>query len=88
MELQIGGVSKTYANGVQALKDVTLTIPAGTYGVLGPKGAGKWEQCKILPMNADVDYRVSEEMRRARAVILSEEASPNRGDLPPSRPPR
>jgi hypothetical protein len=27
MELQIRGVSKTYANGVRALKDVTLTIP-------------------------------------------------------------
>ena len=26
MELQIRGVSKTYANGVQALKNVTLTI--------------------------------------------------------------
>jgi ABC-type phosphate/phosphonate transport system ATPase subunit len=28
MELQIRGVSKTYLNGVHALKDVTLTIPA------------------------------------------------------------
>jgi hypothetical protein len=35
MELQIRGVSKTYANGVRALKDVTLTIPAGMYGLLG-----------------------------------------------------
>ena len=41
MELQIRGVSKTYSNGVQALKDVTLTIPAGMYGLLGPNGAGK-----------------------------------------------
>jgi ABC-type multidrug transport system ATPase subunit len=40
MELQIRGVSKTYANGVRALKDVTL-IPAGMYGLLGPNGAGK-----------------------------------------------
>ena len=31
MELQIRGVSKTYPNGVLALKDVT-TIPAGMYG--------------------------------------------------------
>jgi ABC-2 type transport system ATP-binding protein len=29
MELQIRGVSKSYPNGVQAPKDVTLTIPAG-----------------------------------------------------------
>jgi ABC-2 type transport system ATP-binding protein len=41
MELQIRGVSKTYANGVRALKGVTLTIPAGMYGLLGPNGAGK-----------------------------------------------
>ena len=41
MELEIRGVSKTSANGVQALKDVTLTIPAGMYGLLGPNGAGK-----------------------------------------------
>jgi ABC-2 type transport system ATP-binding protein len=41
MELQIRGVSKTYANGVRALKDVTLTIPAGLYGLPGPNGAGK-----------------------------------------------
>ena len=35
MELHIRDVSKTYSNGVQALKDVTLTIPAGMYGLLG-----------------------------------------------------
>jgi ABC-2 type transport system ATP-binding protein len=40
-ELKIRGVSKTYANGVRALKDVSLTIPAGMYGLLGPNGAGK-----------------------------------------------
>ena len=41
MTLQIRGISKTYPNGVQALKDVTLTIPKGMYGLLGPNGAGK-----------------------------------------------
>lgn len=41
MELHIRNVSKTYANGVQALKDVTLTIPPGMYGLLGPNGSGK-----------------------------------------------
>jgi len=32
MELHIRDVSKSYSNGVQALKDVTLTVPAGMYG--------------------------------------------------------
>ena len=41
MELRIRSLSKTYANGVRALKDVTLTIPRGMYGLLGPNGAGK-----------------------------------------------
>jgi ABC-2 type transport system ATP-binding protein len=48
MELHIRGVSKTYANGVQALKDVTLTIPMGMYGLLGPNGAGKSTLMRIV----------------------------------------
>jgi ABC-type multidrug transport system ATPase subunit len=48
MELQIRNVSKTYSNGVQALKDVSLTIPAGMYGLLGPNGAGKSTLMRIL----------------------------------------
>lgn len=41
MELRISDLSKTYANGVQALKNVSLTIPKGMFGLLGPNGAGK-----------------------------------------------
>jgi ABC-2 type transport system ATP-binding protein len=41
MELRIEHLSKTYPNGVHALRDVTLTIPRGMYGLLGPNGAGK-----------------------------------------------
>ena len=48
MTLQIRGISKTYPNGVQALKDVTLTIPQGMYGLLGPNGAGKSTLMRIL----------------------------------------
>lgn len=39
--LLIRNVSKTYANGVQALTNISLTIPPGMYGLLGPNGAGK-----------------------------------------------
>lgn len=41
MHLAIRGVSKTYPNGLRALRDVTLDIPSGMYGLLGPNGAGK-----------------------------------------------
>ena len=47
-ELRIRGVSRTYPNGVQALKDVTLTIPVGMYGLLGPNGAGKSTLMRML----------------------------------------
>jgi ABC-type multidrug transport system ATPase subunit len=39
--LQISNLSKTYPNGVQALKGVDLTIGRGLFGLLGPNGAGK-----------------------------------------------
>lgn len=39
--LFIRNVSKTYANGVQALNKISLNIPPGMYGLLGPNGAGK-----------------------------------------------
>ena len=48
MQLHIRGVSKTYPNGVQALKNVSLTIPAGMYGLLGPNGAGKSTLMRML----------------------------------------
>jgi ABC-type multidrug transport system ATPase subunit len=48
MALEIRGVSKTYPNGVEAVKDVSLTIPVGMYGLLGPNGAGKSTLMRIL----------------------------------------
>jgi ABC-2 type transport system ATP-binding protein len=48
MTLHIRGVSKTYRNGAQALKDVTLTIPPGMFGLLGRNGAGKSTLMRIL----------------------------------------
>src|SRR5215216_6081505 len=55
MELKIEHVSKTYANGVQALKDISLTIPAGMYGLLGPNGAGKSTLMRILATLQEAD---------------------------------
>jgi ABC-type multidrug transport system ATPase subunit len=39
--LSIRNLSKTYGNGVRALRDVSLDIPKGMFGLLGPNGAGK-----------------------------------------------
>ncbi len=39
--LKITGLSKTYDNGVHALRGVNLDIPKGMFGLLGPNGAGK-----------------------------------------------
>ena len=39
--LLIRGLTKTYDNGVRALKGVSLTAKPGLYGLLGPNGAGK-----------------------------------------------
>ena len=39
--LEISGLSKTYDNGVHALRGVNLNIPKGMFGLLGPNGAGK-----------------------------------------------
>ena len=41
MTLTITGLSKTYSNGVQALKGLNLTIGNNMFGLLGPNGAGK-----------------------------------------------
>src|SRR5277367_1327074 len=41
MALKITGLSKTYPNGVRALKDLSLTIGNNMFGLLGPNGAGK-----------------------------------------------
>ena len=55
MTLQIRGISKTYPNGAQALKDVTLAIPKGMYGLLGPNGAGKSTLMRILATLQEAD---------------------------------
>ncbi|MCU0352956.1 MAG: ABC transporter ATP-binding protein [Cytophagales bacterium] len=55
MELIINGLSKTYANGVQALKNVTLTIKQGMFGLLGPNGAGKSSLMRTIATLQEAD---------------------------------
>ena len=53
--LTIRDLSKTYANGVQALKNVSLDIPNGMFGLLGPNGAGKSSLMRTIATLQDAD---------------------------------
>jgi ABC-type multidrug transport system ATPase subunit len=48
MQLSIQSISKTYSNGVEALKEVDLELSAGMFGLLGPNGAGKSTLMRII----------------------------------------
>ena len=48
-------LNKTYPNGVQALKDVSLHIPNGLFGLLGPNGAGKSSLMRTIATLQDAD---------------------------------
>ncbi len=55
LELRIEGLSKTYPNGVRALRDVSLSIPTGMFGLLGPNGAGKSTLMRTIATLQDPD---------------------------------
>jgi ABC-type multidrug transport system ATPase subunit len=55
MALTITGLSKTYPNGVRALKDVSLTIGNNMFGLLGPNGAGKSSLMRTVATLQDPD---------------------------------
>ena len=55
MSLKITGLSKTYPNGVKALKDLTLTIGNNMFGLLGPNGAGKSTLMRTVATLQDPD---------------------------------
>jgi ABC-2 type transport system ATP-binding protein len=48
MQLVIRDLSKTYPNGTQALRGVSLDVPPGMFGLLGRNGAGKSTLMRIL----------------------------------------
>jgi ABC-type multidrug transport system ATPase subunit len=53
--LSIRDLSKTYANGVRALREVSLDIPNGMFGLLGPNGAGKSTLMRTIATLQDPD---------------------------------
>ena len=55
MALEIVGLSKTYPNGVQALKNLSLSIGNNMFGLLGPNGAGKSSLMRTIATLQDPD---------------------------------
>ncbi len=55
MQLTIENLSKTYPGGIQALKDINLTIYQGMFGLVGPNGAGKSTLMRILATLQEAD---------------------------------
>ena len=53
--LTIKNLSKTYANGIQALQNISLEIDCGIFGLLGPNGAGKSSLMRTLATLQDGD---------------------------------
>ncbi len=55
MALTITGLSKTYPNGVKALRNLSLTIGNSMFGLLGPNGAGKSTLMRTVATLQDPD---------------------------------
>src|SRR5580698_6777193 len=55
LALTISGLSKTYPNGVRALKNVSLSIGNNMFGLLGPNGAGKSTLMRTVATLQDPD---------------------------------
>jgi ABC-2 type transport system ATP-binding protein len=55
MALTISGLSKTYPNGVCALKNLSLSVGNNMFGLLGPNGAGKSSLMRTVATLQDPD---------------------------------
>jgi ABC-type multidrug transport system ATPase subunit len=55
LTLSISNLSKTYPNGVQALKNLTLSIGTNMFGLVGPNGAGKSTLMRTVATLQDAD---------------------------------
>ena len=55
MALTINGLSKTYPNGVKALKNLSLSIGNSMFGLVGPNGAGKSSLMRTVATLQDPD---------------------------------
>jgi ABC-2 type transport system ATP-binding protein len=55
MALTIPGLSKTYPDGVKALKNLSLCIGNNMFGLVGPNGAGKSTLMRTVATLQDPD---------------------------------
>lgn len=76
--LSIEGLQKTYANGVQALKGIDLTVEEGEFfALLGPNGAGKTTAIGIVTSLVNKSagkvsvfgYDIDSDLDKAKAMI-------------------
>jgi len=55
--IEVHNLEKTYRGGARALKDIDLTVPAGSiFALLGPNGAGKSTTVRILTTLSRPDH--------------------------------
>src|SRR6204780_572117 len=81
MALTITGLSKTYPNGVQALKNLSLTIGNLMFGLLGPNGAGKSSLMRTVATLQDPDSG-SIQLDRLNVLTQKDEVRKILGYLP------
>jgi ABC-type multidrug transport system ATPase subunit len=55
VELKITNLSKTYSNGVQALRGLSLNIGTNMFGLVGPNGAGKSSLMRTIATLQEAD---------------------------------
>jgi len=81
MNLTINNLSKTYSNGVNALDNVSLTVPNGLFGLLGPNGAGKSTLMRTIATLQEADAGEIH-MDDLNVLIQKQELKQNLGYLP------
>jgi ABC-type multidrug transport system ATPase subunit len=79
--LRISELNKTYPNGIHALKGISLNVPPGMFGLLGPNGSGKTTLMKIIATLLEPDSGTAE-MNGVDLIARKDEARRMLGYLP------
>jgi len=79
--LRINELRKTYSGRLQALRGISLEVPAGIFGLLGPNGAGKTTLMKIVATLLEPDSGAVE-MNGINLITHKDQARQMLGYLP------